>query len=306
MYLAHKKSPKTIGSLLGMSERSVRRYITMFYQVGDVKPRTRRNGPMRLLGDFEQLILLRLILDKPGIYLHELQTEFFQMFGVSVSVSTICRTLRRMECTRQAMHHVALQRSDTIRAKFMANISKYDPSMFVWLDESGFDRRQTIRKYAYSMRGIPLEDHRILVRGTRYSAIPIMSLEGIHDVYITQDTVNGDKFTEFISNNLLPILLPFNYVNPRSIVIMDNASIHHVEEVRSLIEDQAGAKLCYLPPYSPDLMPAEGVFSQVKSIMKANHKIFEVCTVSRILIAMVFSMVTRKNCYGHISRCGYL
>ena len=227
----------------------------MFYQVGDVKPRTRRNGPMRLLGDFEQLILLRLILDKPGIYLHELQTEFFQMFGVSVSVSTIlCRTLRRMGCTRQAMHHVALQRSDTMRAKFMANISKYDPSMLVWLDESGFDRRHTIRKYAYSIRGIPLEDHRILVRGTRYSAIPIMSLEGIHDVYITQDTVNGDKFTEFISNYLLPFLLPFNYVNPRSIVIMDNASIHHVEEVRSLIEDQAGAKLCYLPPYSPDLM----------------------------------------------------
>ena len=56
---------------------------------------------------------------------------------------------------------------------------------------------------------------------------------------------------------------------------MDNASIHHVEEVRELIEVQAGAKLLFLPPYSPDLMPVEGIFSQLKSLMKQNHQFFE-------------------------------
>jgi len=60
------------------------------------------------------------------------------------------------------MHHIALQRSDTLRAQFMATISIYDSSMFVWLDESGHDRRNTIRKQAYSFRGMPLADHRIL------------------------------------------------------------------------------------------------------------------------------------------------
>ena len=205
------------------------------------------------------------------------------------------------------MHHVALQRSDTLRAEFMATISMYDPSMLVWLDESGHDRRHTIRKQAYSFRGMPLNDHRILARGVRYSAIPIMSLEGgIHDVYITQGTVDGDKFVDFITEYLLPILMPFNYINPRSVVIMDNASIHHVEEVTDLIERQCKARLCFLPPYSPDLMPAEGVFSQVKSIMKENHKLFQACTAPRALIAMAFGMVSRDNCYGHISRCGYI
>ena len=72
-------------------------------------------------------------------------------------------------------------------------------------------------------------------------------------------------------------LLPFNGVNPQSVVIMDNASIHHVEEVRELIEVQAGAKLLFLPPYSTDLMPVEGIFSQVKSLMKQNHQLFEAC-----------------------------
>ena len=45
------------------------------YRVGDVEPRPCTNRPKRLLGDFEQVILLWLILAYPGIYLHELATE---------------------------------------------------------------------------------------------------------------------------------------------------------------------------------------------------------------------------------------
>ena len=46
-------------------------------------------------------------------------------------------------------------------------------------------------------------------------------------------------------NVLLPHLNPFNGVNPRSVVIMDNATIHHVDQVVDLVERQAGAKLCF-------------------------------------------------------------
>ena len=176
----------------------------------------RRNGPSRLIGELEQVILLRLILENPGIYLHELQNELFKIFGVSISVATICRTLKYMGCTRQAMHQIALQQSNVLRAKFMADISIYDPSMLIWLDEGGCDRRNMIRKYAYSLRGMPLKNHSLHIRGKRYSTIPIVSIEGIHDVHITDSTVNGDKFIYFITNCLLPILRPFNYVNPRS------------------------------------------------------------------------------------------
>ena len=69
------------------------------------------------------------------------------------------------------------------------------------------------------------------MRGTRYSAIPILSLNGIHDVFMAEGTMNGDRFVNFLRVCLLPNLLPFNGVNPQSVVIMDNASIHHVEDV---------------------------------------------------------------------------
>ena len=108
-----------------------------------------------------------------------------------------------------------------------------------------------IRKYGYSVCGRPVCDQRLLllVRGTRYSAIPILSLDGIHDVYLAEGTMNGDRFVHFLQVCLLPHLLPFNGVNPQSVVIIDNASIHHVEEVRDLIEVhvQAGARLLFLP-----------------------------------------------------------
>ena len=172
------------------------------------------------------------------------------------------------------MHRVALQRSDALRARFMAEISVYDLRIFVWLDETGCDHHHSTKKYGYSVRGIPICDQRIL---TRYTAIPVISMDGIHDVFIAEGTMNGERFTTFVRNVLLPHLNvnPFNGVNPRSVVIMDNASIHHVDQVVDLIERQAGAKLCFLPPYSPDLNPAEGVFSQIKSIMKQNDQLFQ-------------------------------
>ena len=249
--------------------------------------------------------LLQLILQNPGIYLSGLQEKLVDHFGVRVGVATICRTLKFMGCTRQVIRHVAMQRSDSLRAKFMAKISMYDPSMLVWTDESGCDRRNSTRKFGYSFRGIPPVDHRILVRGVRYSALPVISLEGIHDVYLLEGTVNGERFEKFLRDCLLQVVMPFNGSNPRSIVVMDNASIHHVQEVIDLIEQQAQAKVIFLPPYSPDLNPVETVFSKVKGIMKANDALFQVCNSPRALLSMAFGMVTSSDCISFISHCGY-
>ena len=142
----------------------------------------------------------------------------------------------------------------------------------------------------------------VIVRGTRYSAIPVVSAKGVHDVYIAQGNMNGERFAKFVQECVLPILMPFNGSNPQSVVIMDNASIHHIQDVSDLIETQAGARLCYLPPYSPDLNPVEGIFSQAKNIMKANEKLLQATTAPRAILAITTSQF---HCWGHISHCGY-
>ena len=178
----------------------------------------------------------------------------------------------------------------------MAEIAIYDPAMFVWIDETGCDKRNNMRRCGYSVRGIPPHDHRLLIRGTRYSAIPVMSMQGIHDVQIV---VNGDKFESFITDTVIPILNPFNGSNSLSVVIMDNCSIHHVDQVINLIE-AAQVKLIFLPPYSPDLMPLEEVFSKVKSIMKMNDSIFQVCSCPRAFLGMAFNDITTEDCLGYL------
>ena len=79
------------------------------------------------------------IMEEPTIYLHEIQRKLFSAYKVQVSASTICRTLKIMGFSRQVMRHVALQQSETLRARFMAEVSLYEPSMLIWLDESGCD-----------------------------------------------------------------------------------------------------------------------------------------------------------------------
>ena len=89
-----------IADLLCLSERTVKRYITLFHQTGDVKPVSHRSGPQRLLGDLEQLHLFQLKVHNPGIYLRELQHRLQEAYGVRIHVSTIFCTPKFVGCTR--------------------------------------------------------------------------------------------------------------------------------------------------------------------------------------------------------------
>ena len=146
----------------------------------------------------------------------------------------------------------------------------------------------------------------MLIQGIRYSAIPVMSTQGIYDICLIEGSVNGEVFESFLRTYLLPIVQSFYWVNLLSVVIMDNASFHHVEGAKQLIEDQAGTRLLLLPPYSPDLNPLEEVFSQIKSKMKKSDAIFQVCSAPRALLSMAFGMVTEEDCKSHIIHSGYL
>lgn len=59
----------------------------------------------------------------------------------------------------------------------------------------------------------------------------VMSTEGVEDIYFVEGSVNGDKFLDFVQRSLLPILMPFSSSNPKSLVILDIASVHHTQAV---------------------------------------------------------------------------
>lgn len=180
--------------------------------------------------------------------------------------------------------------------------------MLIFIDETGTDKRNTLRKYGYALRGKPAVTESFFVNcGKRYSAIAGLHMNGMLDVCITTQTVCADKFYEYAETCLLPYLLPFNGVNPNSVVVMDNAAIHHVESVVNLIES-TGAIVMFLPPYSPDIMPIEECFSKVKSYLRANDPLIQIQNETEIedMLVSAFANVTPNDCYNWIKHCGYM
>ena len=81
--------------------------------------------------------------------------------------------------------------------------------------------------------------------------------------------INGDAFTIYVEQVLAPTL------KTGDIVVMDNLGSHKSGKVRQLIRN-AGARLLFLPPYSPDLNPIEQVFSKLKTLLrKADERTVE-------------------------------
>ena len=87
--------------------------------------------------------------------------------------------------------------------------------------------------------------------------------------------VDADRFVQYVRTKLVPVLGNFSRREPRSVVIMDNCSIHLDVRVRELIEG-AGAILVYSAPYCPAYIPIEYLFHQWKSFLRRNYVDFNI------------------------------
>ena len=218
---------------------------------------------------------------------------------MEVSLSTLCKFLSKSGFTHKRLRTVALHQDKALREQFSSEVSVYDTDMFVFVDEAGSDQRNKLRRYGYSIRGIPVKTQKFLVRGERISAIACMSSAGLMDVKTLHGTANGEVFYSFVQTHLLPHLMPYNGTNPHSVVVLDNCSIHHVAEVVKSIND-VGAHVLFLPPYSPDLNPIEELFSKVITTLKSAEDIVHTSDLETLLLYS-FTSVTEEDCMGWIN-----
>ncbi len=108
--------------------------------------------------------------------------------------------------------------------------------------------------------------------------------------------INGECFRAYIHQLLAPIL------RPGDIVVMDNLGSHKGKAVRQAIK-KAGARLLFLPPYSPDFNPIEQAFSKVKHWMRCAQKrtIEDACDY----IGALVSTITPSECQNYFENDGY-
>ena len=298
------KSIRVVARNNYVCKSTVERLVNRFKRTGDVTSVQEKHGPCHKLSDQEELIVLQLFLDKPGIYLREVQRELFDITSTWISCATLCRAAKRFGLSRQKMRNIAIMRSDILRAQYLADMSIFDPNMLVFIDETGCQRRNAIRRYGYGLRGITPVQHQLFIHGKHISGIGVLSTRGMEDAYLVEGSVNGTIFLQFIHRCLLGIIQPFDGSNHRSVVVFDNASIHHLSTVVELIS-AAGALVRFLPPYSPDLNPIEEAFSKVKSYLRDNQAVYQSTSNPRVIVASAFASVTQEDCLNYIKHAGY-
>ena len=141
-----------VATNLCVDTSTVHRIVSRFQATGVVskKPYSVANRIVKLTNAV-QLTVLNLVLEKPGIYLWEIQQELMWICGAYVSPSSLCNMLKRNNFTRKKMQLIAQQRDEQLRATFAIDVSLYTDDLLVFIDETGCDRRDALRKRGYGL-----------------------------------------------------------------------------------------------------------------------------------------------------------
>lgn len=115
--------------------------------------------------------------------------------------------------------------------------------------------------YGRSVSHDRVYDDRPTAKGQRISRVSALTTSGMKAAFNYEGTMTGNVFLYFLEHFLCPLLSNGDYV------VLDNASVHKVERVKHLIE-KTGAKVIYLPPYSPDLNPIELAWNKMKTYIR--------------------------------------
>ena len=128
----------------------------------------------------------------------------------------------------------------------------YDADELVFVDESAFNCRTTMQQYGWAPVGDCARRRDFFVKGVKYvrarvlgaqhlivvvkySMLPALAIDGILHLSVVEGSHNGETFENFV-DGLLNKMNP--YPNPKSVLVMDNASIHKTDELIDLVHDR--------------------------------------------------------------------
>ncbi len=165
----------------------------------------------------------------------------------------------------------------------------------IFLDEAGVNLA-LVRLYARALRGQRARGTRPQKRGQNVSMIGAIALKGIVASINLVGSTDGLTFEAFVLRKLVPNLWP------GATVVWDNSTIHKGEAIEQAIIE-AGAKLIYLPPYSPDFNPIENFWSKVKNTLRSiGARTYQALESA---IAEAYSQVSLKDIRNWFAHCCY-
>ncbi|KAI9146747.1 hypothetical protein HJFPF1_13485 [Paramyrothecium foliicola] len=256
---------RAIAANVGCSPRAVQRIRREQERaVSDMPRRKPRRGRRSCITPAMKKALYDMLIEEPYLYIDELAENLHEQFGKKVPLSSVALAVK--DWPRKKMRYIAQQRDEDLRDFYLYTLGKLDIEswMCIYVDESGCDARVRDRRFGRSPKGTTPVKTTKLRRGNRWQILPAYTQDGVlmHRVY--QGSTDTHFFEDFLAE-----LLHFcgRYPEPNSVIIMDNASWHHSEKIQQMCEE-AGVKIIYLPPYSPDFNPIEEYFSVLKKFIQ--------------------------------------
>ncbi len=134
-------------------------------------------------------------------------------------------------------------------------------------------------------------------RGSNFSVISAMGLQGVCASMMIEGAIDSQVFAAYVDHFLVPNLRPGN------IVLLDNVKFHHSEWATKLIE-ATGATVLHLPAYSPDFNPIEECISKIKETLRS----LKARTKRKLYNALkkAIARVTADDIRGWFKHCGYV
>lgn len=172
----------------------------------------------------------------------------------------------------------------------------FDPARLVFLDETAASTKM-VRLSGRCLRGTRLIGHVPHGHWKTITFVAGLRNDGMVAPLVVDGPMNGQAFVSYIQQCLAPTL------HRRDIVIMDNLAAHKVSGVREAIE-ATGARLLYLPQYSPDFNPIEQAFSKIKAhLRKAAER-----TIPRLYrkIGVIVRSLKAHECTNYFEHAGYV
>ena len=202
-----------------------------------------------------------------------------------------------MDIQKKSAHAAEQERADVRAAReawFEAQ-PDLDPERLIFIDETWLNTKMT-RLRGRAPRGERLRSPIPHGHWRTTTFVSGLRLSGVDAPMVIDGPINGEIFLAYVQRVLGPVL------RPGDIVIMDNLGSHKGAAVRAAIE-AAGAELCFLPPYSPDLNPIENAFSKLKALLRK-----AACRTRDALwdaVGAALDSFTPEECRNYFTAAGY-
>lgn len=260
-------------------------------------------GRPHSLSDENLALLYDLVVERPAVYLDELQAEVFALTGLTVSRATISRELRnRLGLSLLITRAVHPNQSLEARTDFMWQVAGIPPEFLVFIDESGVVGRDAARTRSWAQRGGTTIRQPRHTERSRWTLLPAVSQEGMIACTVIEGPVRRIDVELYLRDDLLPRMNRYPAVN--SVLIMDNARVHHGGRILELCR-AAGILVIYLPAYSPDMNPIENAFHCTKSRLKREDRWLFEDDKAEYLHLLAARVMTRALMQPLISHAGY-